>query len=313
MHLLFEQGVLGFLAFSVVLALSLLRAFRRLEEAGEAALVGTASGVAGAAFGSLFNHSIEIPSVGLMVWGLVGASQATPTEGRAKGVLSRLTGAVLALFGLALLAPTLKVDLAHRLYDRAREWRLPPLEACGALRRATELDPSLPVYWAALGEASFRAGLGPREFLPPLREAVRRAPFDPWLRRLYYWGLYRAGRAREAALEALWTAERLSPASGLFRCDAAWLLYNSGRKGEALRLLRRPLHLRHKAAAEWLLSALLEGEGKEEETAEARRRALHFLRFYRLPGSPFTAPYLRLPFEESLPAFRLPGPDRIIR
>lgn len=302
-HLLVEQGLLGLVALSIVMGFAL----RGLKSQEETKVVAGAS-VAGAAVASFFSHSIEIPSIGLIFWSLLGATLSikAEVEQREKGLPSRLLGMALALGGLVLTPIILKVDLAHRLYDKAREWRLPPLVACEVMRKAATLDPSMPLYWAALGEASFRVGLEPGEFLSPLSKAKTIAPFDPWLRRLHYWALYRAGWKEGAASEAKWVSEKLSPASGLFRCDAAWLLERAERKDEALRLLTRPLHLSHKAAAYSLLSEILEREGRGEEATKALRRTAHFLRYYQPPGSLFSALYLRLPFEESLPAFKIP-------
>ena len=306
-HLLVEQGSLGLLALVLLFGLAL-----RSLKSGKVWAMASASGVASAAVASAFNHSMEIPSVGLLLWALAGVALSAFPPSRAGRAASRIFGATLALCGLALLPVTLKADLAHRLYDKAREWRLPPLEACGALRRATELDPSMPIYWAALGEASFRAGLEPHEFLPPLERAKREAPFDPWIGRLHYWGLYRAGRVDEAARRAKQVATRFFPASGLLRAEAAWLLSEAGRTEEALQLLQRPVHITHKAATEFMLAYLLEREGRTEEAKEARERMLHALRYYRPPRlEPFTAPYLRLPFKSRLPAFVLPSPKEM--
>jgi len=307
-HFLVERGLLGLLSLLLPLALAL----RSLRSEGVAPLA-AASGVAAVMVASMFGHSMEIPSIGLLVWGLVGVSLHSPARGRGDAGASFLLGAVLAMGGTALLPVIVKAGLAHRLYDRAREWRLPPLEACGVLRRAAELDPSMPVYWEALGEASFRAGLGPSEFLPPLERAVREAPFDPWARRLYYWGLYRAGRVREAAREAE-RACQLYPASGLFRAETAWLLSHAGRPKRALRLLSQPVHLTHKALVEFLLASLLQEQGQRGEARKARERMLHALRFYQPPSpKPFTAPYLRLPFDCRLPSLALPGPQEMSR
>jgi tetratricopeptide (TPR) repeat protein len=118
----------------------------------------------------------------------------------------------------------------HYLYGLILIGRGARGEAEASLLRATELDPSFPLYWFRLAENRHLLGREPGE---ALERALALDPEDPWTNNLKGQVLMAGGQA-EAALEHFRRALAKAPAEADLAANAAGALMALGRAAEAV-------------------------------------------------------------------------------
>jgi len=263
-QLLYELGATGLLLALAVLGLFVVRRLRALPRAADPPLVGAALlGLAGSGAALLAQAPLAVPAVGAAV--AVAAGAALAGEGAHWPRASRRGLPALAAIGYAAAAAAVlvPVDRAHLAWDRAR-LSSERTEGRRALAAAVHLDPSFPLYRAALASTVLddpRAGpAGRRAAATEALRAAEGAFVGPlWLL---------AGRLAIAADEP-WAAIALERACTLDPLDAAapFLLVAAEPASPAL-----PDRAARALLAEPRLAAATRWEGREEELTEAVRR-----------------------------------------
>ena len=264
-QLLYELGATGLLLALAAFGLFLFRRLRALPRAADPPLVGAALlGLAGSGAALLAQAPFAVPAVGAAVAVSAGAALAGegvrwPRAGR-RG-LPALAALAYAAVAAAVLVP---LDRAHLAWDRARRAPGRP-EARLALADAIRLDPSFPLYRAALAATVLddpRAG--PAERRAAATEALEAAEGAFAVGPL--WLL--AGRLAVAADEP-WAPIALERACTLDPLDAAapFLLVVADPASPAL-----PDRAGRALLAEPRLAAAAIWEGREEALTEAVRR-----------------------------------------
>jgi tetratricopeptide (TPR) repeat protein len=125
----------------------------------------------------------------------------------------------------------------HYLYGLVLIGRGARGEAEGSLLRATELDPSFPLYWFRLAENRYLLGRDPGE---ALERAFALDPEDPWINNLK--GQLVMGQGRnEEALEHFRRALAKAPGEADLAANAAGALVRLGRAAEAVEMVTAAL------------------------------------------------------------------------